>query len=62
MLICMVSYWKRDKNTKKVNRKSWTKEEDLFIMSNPIKASATTLKRTVKSVSMRKWRLQKVTE
>lgn len=51
------SSWKRDK--KKVNRRTWTKEEDEFIMKNTIKASAEHLGRTEKSVNLRRFRLMK---
>lgn len=56
-----IKNWKRGDNHKKVNRQSWTKEEDLFILNNSIQESVKTLHRTTKSIAMRKWRLQRVT-
>ena len=51
------SSWKRTK--KKVNRRTWTKEEDEYILNNTLKNSADHLKRTEKSVSLRKIRILK---
>ena len=51
------SSWKRTK--KKVNRRTWTKEEDEFILKNTVKDSMKKLGRTEKSIQLRKFRLKK---
>ena len=49
--------WKRTK--KKINRRTWTKEDDDYIMKNTIESSMEHLGRTRKSIQMRKFRLSK---
>ena len=51
------SSWERTK--KKVSRRTWTKEEDEFILKNTVKDSMKKLGRTEKSIQLRKFRLKK---
>ena len=51
------SSWKRTK--KKVNRRTWTKGEDEFILENTVKDSMKKLGRTEKSIQLRRLRLKK---
>lgn len=51
------SSWKRTK--KKINRRTWTKEEDEFILENTIEDSMKKLGRTEKSIQLRRFRLKK---
>lgn len=48
--------WKRSK--RKVDSRSWTSEEDIFILNNTIENSMSHLDRTDNSVKMRLWRLK----
>lgn len=52
------SSWKRTK--KKVNRRTWTKEEDKFILKNTVEESMKKLGRTEKSIRLRRFRLKKI--
>lgn len=52
-----ISSWQRTK--KKVNKRTWTKEEDEFILKNTVKESMEKLGRTEKSIQLRKFRLKK---
>lgn len=49
--------WKRTK--KKINAKTWTDEEDNFILNNNVEKSMKTLNRTESSIKTRLWRLKK---
>ncbi|HEY0772150.1 MAG TPA: LAGLIDADG family homing endonuclease, partial [Sphingobacteriaceae bacterium] len=51
--------WRRPTTMKKVeNRKRWTKAEDNFILSNPVKDAMVKLDRSQNSIEMRLWRLK----
>lgn len=49
--------WKRTK--KKINVRTWTSEEDFFIINHSIQESMLSLNRTEQSIKMRLWRLKK---
>lgn len=55
----VVLCWERPKDTPRIefSRKKWTKEEDAVVLELPPEESSLKLNRTMKSVSIRKWRL-----
>lgn len=52
--------WKRTK--KKINIRTWTKDEDNYIMNHTVESSMEHLGRTKKSIQMRKFRLSKTSD
>jgi hypothetical protein len=55
-----VQQWQRPDSMRKIDftRKSWTPNEDEYILSHTIEESAENLGRTLKSVKVRLWRLR----
>jgi hypothetical protein len=53
-----IQEWKRPNGMRRMlQKKFWTEEQDSFILSHTIEASAIALQRTAQSIKMRLWRL-----
>jgi hypothetical protein len=50
--------WKRPNGMKKIRRKSWTFEEDAYIVNNSIENSSMQLGRSEQSIKSRLWRIK----